>query len=60
MKVPFLDLKAHHAPLLEKFNRAIRQVIESSEFAGGPFVEKLEGEFAACCGSEYAIDVGNR
>jgi dTDP-4-amino-4,6-dideoxygalactose transaminase len=59
MKVPFLDLKAHHAPLLEKFNGAIREVIESNAFAGGPFVEKFEGEFAAYCGSEYAIGVGN-
>src|SRR5438094_4245525 len=59
MKVPFLDLKAHHAPLLEKFDRAIRQVIESSAFAGGPFVERFEEEFAAYCGSEYAIGVGN-
>ena len=47
MKVPFLDLKAHHAPLIEKFDRAIREVIESSAFAGGPFVEKFEEEFAA-------------
>ena len=59
MKVPFLDLKAHHAPLIDKFDRAIRQVIESSAFAGGPFVEKFEEEFAAYCGSEYAIGVGN-
>src|SRR4029453_7507458 len=59
MKVPFLDLKAHHAPLFEKFNRAIREVIESSAFAGGPFVERFEEEFAAYCGSAYAIGVGN-
>src|SRR5215468_8359589 len=59
MKVPFLDLQAHHAPLLEKFNRAIREVIESSAFAGGPFVERFEEEFAAYCGSAYAIGVGN-
>jgi dTDP-4-amino-4,6-dideoxygalactose transaminase len=59
MKVPFLDLKAHHAPLIEKFDRAIREVIESSAFAGGPFVEKFEEEFAAFCGSTYAIAVGN-
>src|SRR5436305_9024958 len=59
MKVPFLDLKAHHAPLLEKFNRAIREVIESNAFAGGPFVERFEEEFAAYCGSKYAIGVGN-
>jgi dTDP-4-amino-4,6-dideoxygalactose transaminase len=59
MKVPFLDLKAHHAPLFEKFNRAIREVIESSAFAGGPFVERFEEEFAAFCGSAYATGVGN-
>jgi dTDP-4-amino-4,6-dideoxygalactose transaminase len=59
MKVPFLDLKAHHAPLTETFDRAIREVIESSAFAGGPFVEKFEEEFAAFCGSSNAIAVGN-
>jgi dTDP-4-amino-4,6-dideoxygalactose transaminase len=59
MKVPFLDLKAHHAPFIDKFDRAIREVIESSAFAGGPFVEKFEEEFAAFCGSSYAIGVGN-
>src|SRR4029077_19719801 len=59
MKVPFLDLKTHHAPLIDKFDRAIRQVIESSAFAGGPFVERFEEEFAAFCGSPYAIGVGN-
>src|SRR5205814_7775770 len=59
MKVPFLDLKAHHAPLLEKLDRAIREVIESSAFAGGPFVERFEKEFATYCGSQYAIGVGN-
>src|SRR5438445_9939103 len=59
MKVPFLDLKAHHAPLTEEFDRAIRKVIESSAFAGGPFVESFEEEFAAYCGSNYAIGVGN-
>src|SRR6266700_5943885 len=59
MKVPFLDLKAHHAPLIDKLDRAIREVIESSAFAGGPFVERFEAEFAAYCGSQYAIGVGN-
>jgi dTDP-4-amino-4,6-dideoxygalactose transaminase len=59
MKVPFLDLKAHHAPLIDQFESVIREVIESSVFAGGPFVEQFEKEFATCCGSKYAIGVGN-
>jgi dTDP-4-amino-4,6-dideoxygalactose transaminase len=59
MKVPFLDLKAHHAVMIDEFDGAIREVIESSAFAGGPFVEKFEEEFAAYCGSNYAIGVSN-
>ncbi len=59
MKVPFLDLKAHHAPIIDEFDGAIREVIESSAFAGGPFVERFEQEFAAYCGSKHAIGVGN-
>ncbi len=51
MKVPFLDLKLRHASLIDKLDRAIRQVIESSAFAGGPFVDRFEEEFAAYCGS---------
>src|ERR1051326_4531065 len=59
MRVPFLDLNAHHIGLLNEFTDAIREVIEGSAFAGGPFVEKFEREFAAYCGSKYAIGVGN-
>src|SRR6266496_4232931 len=59
MKVPFLDLKVHHAPIIDEFDGAIREVIESSAFAGGPFVERFEQEFAAYCGSKHAIGVGN-
>jgi dTDP-4-amino-4,6-dideoxygalactose transaminase len=59
MKIPFLDLKAHHAPFIEEFDAAIREVIASGAFAGGPFVEKFEEKFAAYCGSKHAIGVGN-
>jgi dTDP-4-amino-4,6-dideoxygalactose transaminase len=59
MKVPFLDLEAHHAPLRAEIDCAIAQVIDASAFAGGPFVADFEREFAAYCGCEYAIGVGN-
>ena len=59
MKVPYLDLAAHHQPFREEFRRAIDQVIDSSAFAGGPFVEKFEKSFAAFCGVEHAIGVGS-
>lgn len=59
MIVPFLDLKAHHEPMMDEINRAIRDVIGSSAFAGGPFVVDFESEFASYCDAAYAIGVGN-
>src|SRR5438552_2892041 len=59
MKVPFLDLQAHHAPLRAEIDRAIAKVIDANAFAGGPFVADFEKEYAAYCGCEYAIGVGN-
>jgi dTDP-4-amino-4,6-dideoxygalactose transaminase len=59
MQIPFLDLAVHHAPLREEFDRAVADVIESGAFAGGPFVEKFENEFASYCDCECAIGVGS-
>jgi len=59
MKVPFLDLKTHHALLLEEINHAIRQVIDSGAFAGGPFVARFEQDFAAFCNSRHAVGVAS-
>ena len=57
--IPFLDLKAHHAPLRAEFEEAISDVIDAGTFAGGPVVAQFEKEYAAFCGSQYAIGVGN-
>jgi dTDP-4-amino-4,6-dideoxygalactose transaminase len=59
IKVPFLDLKSHHAPMLDEINRAIHDVIDCSAFAGGPFVADFEQDFAAYCHVPYAVGVGN-
>ncbi len=59
MSVPFLDLKSQHAAYRDELDRAIGEVIESSAFAGGPFVEKFEEDFAAYCDCRHAIGVGN-
>src|SRR5215467_2241083 len=59
MNVPFLDLKAHHEPMREQLDAAIDEVIDANAFAGGPFVAAFEKDFAAYCGTNYAIGVGN-
>jgi dTDP-4-amino-4,6-dideoxygalactose transaminase len=58
-KVPFLDLKAHHAPLRSEFDEAIGAVIDEGAFAGGPVVAEFEKEFATFCDSRYAIGLGS-
>ncbi len=59
MKVPFLDLKAHHEPHREEFSRIIDEVIDRGAFAGGRFVEEFEAEFARYCHCGEAIGVGS-
>ena len=59
MQIPFIDLNAHHEPIRAELMAAIGEVIDSGAFAGGPFVAKFEQDFAAYCGSSYAIGVGN-
>lgn len=59
MKVPFLDLKIQYESIKDEIDQAIGQVIDSCSFAGGPFVEQFEKEFAQFCGCDYAVGVGS-
>jgi len=59
MKVPFLDLKAHHDPIRDEVRAALEEVIDQNAFAGGPCVDAFEKEFAAFCGAAEAIGVGS-
>lgn len=59
MQIPNLDLKAHHGPMREELIAVIQEVIDSSAFAGGPFVARFEQDFAPFCGTSHAIGVGN-
>jgi len=59
VRVPFVDLRVQHEPLMPELIDAFRQVTESSAFAGGPFVARFESEFAAFCQSRFALGVGS-
>jgi dTDP-4-amino-4,6-dideoxygalactose transaminase len=59
MNVPFLDLQAQHRSIRTELEAAIGEVLDSCAFAGGPFVERFEKEWAAFCGVRQAIGVGN-
>jgi dTDP-4-amino-4,6-dideoxygalactose transaminase len=59
MQVPFLDLKAQHDPIRAEIMTAIQEVVDRNAFAGGPFVEKFEEEFAQYCQARHAVGVAN-
>ncbi len=59
MNVPFLDLKAQYLPIKDEIQSALNAVLDKTAFAGGPFVAQFEKEFAAFCGTEHAVGVGN-
>jgi dTDP-4-amino-4,6-dideoxygalactose transaminase len=59
MKVPFLDLKAQYESIRDEITVAMQQVLDNTAFAGGPFVEKFEKDFATFCNCEFAIGVGS-
>ncbi len=46
MKVPLLDLKAQYADIRTDVDQAVRSVMESARFIGGPEVSALEEEVA--------------
>lgn len=57
--IPFLDLRVQHEPLRAELMDAMAAVIDSSAFAGGPFVAAFEEEFAAFCQVRHAVGVAN-
>ena len=58
MHVPFVDLRAHHAPIARDIDRAIRAVLERGDFIMGEALEAFEAEYAAFIGTRYAVGVG--
>ena len=59
MEVPYLDLKAQYLAHREEFDTAIQKVIDKTAFAGGPFVQKFEEEFAEYCQTKHSIGVSS-
>ena len=59
MNVPFLDLKAAHAELMTSLRDGFERVMDSGWFIQGNELSAFEREFAAYCGTEHCVGVGN-
>lgn len=59
MQVPFHNLRLQHEAMRDELRAAIEEVIDGSAFAGGPYVERFEQEFARFCEVRHASGVAN-
>lgn len=57
--IPFVDLVAPHLEMEEELVAAVRGVIRSAGFVGGPVVEEFERSFAEFCDVQYCVGVGS-
>jgi dTDP-3-amino-3,4,6-trideoxy-alpha-D-glucose transaminase len=57
--IPFLDLPSLVAADRDELIQTLTRVLDSARFVMGPELEAFEQEFAAYCGTKYAVGVGN-
>ncbi|MGB3946821.1 MAG: DegT/DnrJ/EryC1/StrS family aminotransferase [Bacteroidia bacterium] len=58
-KINCLDLKGQHKQIKAEIFEAFEKVYENTAFSGGPFVEEFEKNFAAFCGTQFAVGLNN-
>lgn len=59
MNIPWVDLSIQHRTLRPEINQAINDILDRCDFILGQDVTKFEEEFAAYCGTKYAVGVGS-
>lgn len=59
IRVPFLDLRAIHAPLEAEFHNALSRVLSSGRYLLGVELEAFEAEFAEFAGATACVGVGS-
>jgi len=59
MQIPMVDLKIQLQAIREEINAEMAKALDETRFILGPNVQALEEEFAAYCGSKFAIGVAS-
>jgi dTDP-4-amino-4,6-dideoxygalactose transaminase len=57
--IPVLDVGATYEELRAEIDEAVRGVLHSGWYIGGPSVEAFEQEWAAYCGASHCVGTGN-
>lgn len=58
-RVPLVDLHLQNDAILEEATAAMAEVCRTGAFVLGPQVQRFEDEYAAFCGVDHAVGVGN-
>ncbi len=58
-EIPLVDLRAQYATIRDEVRKAIDEVLESMQLTIGPNVRAFDEEWAAYCGTRYAVGVGS-
>ena len=59
MKVPFVDLHAQYLSIKPEIDAAIAEVIATSAYIRGPFVDGFEEKWAAAVGTKHCVSCAN-
>lgn len=59
VQVPYVDLARQHRPLKAELLAAVEKVIDHSHYVLGEDVQTFEREFAALCGTRFAVGVNS-
>jgi dTDP-4-amino-4,6-dideoxygalactose transaminase len=59
VRIPFVDLHAQYLTIKPEIDGAIADVIATSAFIRGPYVERFEAEYARLLGVEHCISCAN-
>jgi dTDP-4-amino-4,6-dideoxygalactose transaminase len=58
-RIPFLDLKKQYLQLKAEVLAKLEEVLDSTSYTGGRYVEEFEQAFAQYCQLKYAVGVNN-
>ncbi len=59
MKIQLVDLSAGYHEIRDEIETAVRKILDKTNFVLGEEVDQFEKEFAAFCGSKYAVSVAS-
>src|SRR6056300_774453 len=59
MKVPFLDLKTQYRNIKSEIDAKVLEILDSTAYASGPYVEEFEKSFATAHNVNHCIAVNS-